>query len=61
MESINGKISLWGNINAVKMTIVPKFNYMSMMLPIKFPNIIFKQYNALNKNFWGKEKGLKSG
>lgn len=51
------KLTLWGKINAVKMTIIPKVNYFLMILQINLPKTFFKQYNDLIRDFlWGKKK-----
>lgn len=55
------KLTLWGKVNVVKMVVAPQFNYISMMLPLNIPDIIFKRYDNIVKDFlWeGKRPRIK--
>lgn len=50
-------LTLMGKINTIKMVIAPKFNYISMMIPVTIPDEIFKQYNQIIKDYlWNGKK-----
>lgn len=54
-KSIN--LTLWGKINAIKMVVAPKFNYISMTIPVIISTGIFKQYNQIIKDYlWNGKK-----
>lgn len=44
-------ISLLGRINLVKMILTPKINYITSMLPLKFPSSLLKTYNSIIEKF----------
>lgn len=47
-------LSLWGKANVLKMTCVPKFNYILQALPVRIPLKYFKQFDKLCTDFSGK-------
>lgn len=54
------QLSLWGRVQAIKMVIVPKLNYLFNMLPLNIPKTIFKALDKTIKQFiWaGKKPGM---
>lgn len=44
-------LSLWAKANILKMTVVPKFNYIMHSLPISVPSRFFKKFNQLCRLF----------
>ena len=55
------RLTLWGKVNIVKISVAPQFNYLVMMLPITIPPDIFKRYDNIIKHFlWeGKKVRIK--
>lgn len=54
-KSIN--LTLWGKMNTIKMVVAPKFNYISMMIPVTIFTGVFKQYNQIIKDYlWNGKK-----
>uniref|UniRef100_A0A3B5QC12 C1q domain-containing protein n=1 Tax=Xiphophorus maculatus TaxID=8083 RepID=A0A3B5QC12_XIPMA len=45
------QISLWGRVQAIKMIITPKLNYLFSLLPLKTPHSIFKTLDKMINNF----------
>ena len=45
------KLTLWGKVNVIKMVIAPQFNYVSMMLPVEMPPVIFKNFDNIVRHF----------
>ena len=50
-------LSLWGEINTVKMMVSSKINYISMMVPMNIPESLIKQYIDIVRDYlWDGKK-----
>ena len=53
----NLHLSLWGRVQAIKMVVIPKLNYLFSMLPLKFPLGTFKTIDKIITQFlWAGKK-----
>ena len=50
-------LTLMGKIKTIKKVVAPKFNYISVMVPVTIPAGIFKQYNQIIRDYlWNGKK-----